>query len=147
MQSLFDFKALHVGDKTMYTVIGCYEGDSYHAGSSRHDKRQLYNGIIITPSFNPVLFDVIIHICAAKTTDYHYIVRKFYDVVQGTCDTQLQPGLNKMNNGWNVYLAKETTKPDPTARYGIRCKILDHNDNLICNTRYDGYGISGGDWL
>ena len=93
--SLLDF-VTEENSKTWYTVIG-YEGTP----------KQLYNGIIITPPFNPILYKNIEFICTNKCTDYLYNVKYLYTSVQAQVNHTLCPGFNKMENGWSIYLAKE----------------------------------------
>ena len=148
IRSLVEFSELApVHPYTWYTVIGNYRQNSYHVLNSNHRGRQLYNGIIITPPFNPILYKAITHICTTKATDYHFIVRKLYDLVQDQLTVQITPGLHSLKNGWKVYLAKEMCLPDQSARYGIRCNIQDGNNESIVRTRYDGYGMGTGDWI
>jgi mannosyltransferase OCH1-like enzyme len=122
--------------KTWYTVIG-YEGVP----------KQLYNGIIITPPFNPILYECIEFMCKNKSKDYHYNVKYLYASVQAQVDHTLRPGFNKMKNGWSVYLAKETCVKNMSKRYNLECTIRNHQNKTLVNTRCDGFGMGTHGWL
>ena len=138
--SLMDFVSHgEQNTRTWYTVIG-YEKSG----------NQLYNGILITPPFNPILYENILFICRTKISkkdvEYLYIVKHLYKSVQAYVKHPLRPGANEMCNGWTVWLAKETCVENNTKRYGIECEIHDETKVLV-KTRCDGFGQSSNGWM
>jgi hypothetical protein len=142
VRSLVEFSQLAPDHpRTWYTVLGNYVPEP------QNQERGLYNGIILTPPFNPILLQAITNICTMTATDYHYIVRNLYDLVQEQMVENMTPGFHHLRNGWNIYLAKEICVPDSSKRYGIRCTIIDAKDETIVRTRYDGYGMGQREWI
>lgn len=130
--------------KSFATVIGqyMYKGTGFQRGDTGRDDRQLYNGIIITPSFNPILFAAIGHICKTRPRKYNTYIQYLYDLVESASTVKsLVPGLNDLIGGHNVYLAAEECVAHKDRRYSLFCQIKDvQTDTVILNTRVSSYG-------
>lgn len=140
----FDIKTdfqTHINDifdskkgKTWYTVI-C------------DDKNCLYNGIIVTPPHNPVIFDAIKHIYNnPKPSDYLNYVRELMNIVTKHCRNKVKVGENEQKNEWNCILFEEKCDGNCSNncdRYGLQCIIVDKEGKKVFNTRYKDFGSWG----
>ena len=129
--------------KSFATVIGqyMYNGSGYQKNDSHRNERQLYNGIIITPAYNPILYNAIVHICSVLPVKYSDYIRNLYDMIeQAAAFKTLDPGLNELTNS-NVFLAVEDCIAQKDRWYGLCCQIRDaKQDVVLLNTRVESYG-------
>jgi len=114
---------------TMYMVI-C-DGDSC-----------IYNGIIVTPPNNPILYKEIRYMFKNnKPRIYREYVNHLLETLQNEGASKL--GENKLKNSWNCVLFKEYCKrcdaSEKCDRYNLDCKIKDNNGSILFNTRYKDF--------
>lgn len=125
---------------TWYGVIG---------SKQESNKKQIYNGIIVTSPNNPIIGKAIKHIYDnPKPKDYHLFVNQLYDLVQEDCDKPLKVGLNTQKNGWKCILFQEncikcgglTGIPKKKCdRYNLHCEIENDKGKTIFGTRYKDF--------
>jgi len=127
IEQMYDFTAKN----TWYTVIG-------------KNKKSIYNGIIVTPPGNPVIWKAIRYIYVYPNP-YYYLqyVSNLFDNIQEECTSPLSVGENIQQNGWSCYLQQEecvscdeTNKEINCDRYNLNCVIKDENGKINFNTRY-----------
>lgn len=104
----------------------------------------VYNGIIVTPPRNPLLFNCIKHCFKLKPTqDYFTFVKYIYDCIEKSMYEVPKVGCNEQKNGWNCILFQEScidcaetkckSKPD---RYNYNCNIQNEKKEILFYTRY-----------
>jgi len=116
---------------TWYTVIG-------------QDKKSIYNGIIVTPPGNPIIWKAIRYIYIYPDPYYyHQYVVNLFNNIQEDCTSPLSVGENVQQNGWSCYLQQEecvscdeSNKEIKCDRYNLNCVIKDENGKINFNTRY-----------
>ena len=131
-------------DTTWYTVIATNLTD-------------IYNGIIVTPSHNPILLEMIKYIYNnPKPYSYNSYIKYLYKILSKNCNNKLHIGNNLQKNGWNCVLFQEECKTcerrdqsmdekvydnsnQMCDRYNLNCVIKDETNNIIFNTRYSDF--------
>ena len=131
-------------DTTWYTVIG-------------KNLTDIYNGIIVTPSHNPILLEMIKYIYNnPKPYSYNSYIKYLYKILSKNCNNKLHIGNNLQKNGWNCVLFQEECKTcerrdqsmdekvydnsnQMCDRYNLNCVIKDETNNIIFNTRYSDF--------
>ena len=107
-------------------------------------RQQIYQGIIITPPRNEIIFKLIVDVIETPTfiTKLNYLIftQQFYKIANDHTDSELKPGFNKLKDHLDLYIFQEILeetceKPD---RYGVCANIYDQ-DNKIIKTRFDDY--------
>ena len=104
----------------------------------------IYNGIIITPVNNSIIYDAIefIYKNPHPLNDYLIYCTKLYDLLQENCKHKLVIGDNIQKNNWKCILLKEYCDENcvnDCDRYGRKCVIKNSNNNILCKTRYNDY--------
>ena len=135
-----DFKK-HIDDifnskenKTWYSVM-CYKGV----------KDCIFNGIIVSPAYNPVLWKCILYFFNNffNTPKYHTFTLNLYKNLQYTCSETLKIGKNHQNKGWTCILFDEKcidcVSKDNCDQYGLICQIYNEKDINIIQTRYTDF--------
>ena len=101
---------------------------------------KIYNGIIITPPFNPVIGEAIKFIYQNNPpSNYDLYIENLYNILQKMCPARLKAGDNFQSNGWTCTLLQENCTEEcgeNCDRYGLACNIRDYKGKLIYNTRY-----------
>ena len=133
-------------DTTWYTVIATNLTD-------------IYNGIIVTPSHNPILLEMIKYIYNnPKPSQYNSYINMLYKILSKNCiNNKIHIGNNLQKNGWNCVLFQEECKTckkrdqksmdkkvydnsnQVCDRYNLNCVIKDETNNIIFNTRYNDF--------
>ena len=118
-------------ENTWYTVISLFE-------------TSIYNGIIVTPADNSIIYDAIefIYKNPQPLNDYLIYCTKLYDLLQENCKHKLVIGDNIQKNNWKCILFKEYCDENcgnDCDRYGRKCVIKNSNNNILLNTRYNDY--------
>jgi mannosyltransferase OCH1-like enzyme len=119
---------------TWYTVIG-------------HDKKSIYNGIIVTPPGNPIIFESIKYIYKNPNPfSYSLYIKKLFNNITKMCNKPLSIGDNLQTNNWNCILQQEDClNCDKTGivgkcdKYSLQCKIRDKNNQVNFKTRYTDF--------
>ncbi len=70
-------------------------------------KSCLYNGIIVTPPLNPVLWDALIYFYTNINVPYMSHVHYLFKLLKMNCKLPIKVGNNIQNNGWNCVLLQE----------------------------------------
>jgi inositol phosphorylceramide mannosyltransferase catalytic subunit len=111
-------------DKIWYTVLSKV-------------KSSIYNGIIVTPQDNPILWDAILGIYnfGNISNNYHYNTTLLYNLIQNSCSEKLHVGMNIQNNRWKCELFQEICHIG-NDKYGLLCSIENYAKNTLFNTRY-----------
>lgn len=117
--------------KTWYTVL-C------------SSKKCLYNGIIVTPSHNPVILQAIKNIYKdSNPHNYLQYVNDFLGILKNTLKHKIKTGDNIQKNNWNCVIFEEnciSCNGQNCDRYGYNCIIKDNNRKLF-NTRYTDFSM------
>ena len=135
-------------DTTWYTVID-------------NSSTNIYNGILVTPSYNPILLEMIKYIYNnPNPSQYNSYINMLYKILSKNCNNKLNIGNNLQKNGWNCMLFQEECKTcekkEPSIRkergdvnkdisnnscdrYNLNCVIKDETNNIIFNTRYNDF--------
>ena len=106
----------------------------------------VFNGILVTPSKNPVIWESILY-CYAKPNPDNYMeyVNALYRTTQKTCRDTLHKGDNIQSNGWTCVLLKENCDTCPEEERGlgncnkrapVACVMRNANDEIVILTRY-----------
>jgi FkbM family methyltransferase len=98
---------------------------------SKQIKSCLYNGIIVTPPKNPILFDALLQFYTHTNTYYLYHVKYLFKLLQNNCNNDIHPGSNIQNNGWICNLFEEKYSP---CRNKENCSKHKQQDCLIFNS-------------
>lgn len=101
-------------DTTWYTVID-------------NSSTNIYNGILVTPSYNPILLEMIKYIYNnPNPSQYNSYINMLYKILSNNCNNKLNIGNNLQKNGWNCMLFQEECKTcEKRAKYKKgtgRCK-------------------------
>ena len=103
--------------------------------------KTIYNGIIVTPSHNSILWECILAIyknVSHLQKNYFFNTEIMYKLIQNKCYSPIHVGTNQQDNEWNCELFQEVCiKGDD--RYGFSCHIQDYQKNLLFNTRYNDF--------
>jgi hypothetical protein len=92
----------------------------------------IFNGIIVTPPQNPILWKSILFFYKnINTTKYMIFVNNLYKNLQDSCSTKLKIGENNLNNGWNCILLKQNCNAS--------CEIYNHKNINVIQTRYPDF--------
>lgn len=108
-------------------------------------KDSIYNGIIATPSHNPILLKAIKNMYKKHNTiSYLYNTRKLFKILTNSFKNELVIGNNKQLNGWDCIVLNEQCNYCDVAKkkcdiYNFDCMIYDVNGNKIFNTRYKDF--------
>ena len=118
-------------ENTWYTVMSLFDNS-------------LYNGIIVTPINNSIIYDAIDFIYKNQNPLNNYLIYciKLYDLLKENCNQKLVIGDNIQKNNWKCILLKEycNDKCDNDCdRYGRKCVIKNYNNDILFNTRYNDY--------
>tara|TARA_B100001094_G_C18120883_1_gene766783 strand:- start:190 stop:1563 length:1374 start_codon:yes stop_codon:yes gene_type:complete len=101
---------------------------------------KLYNGIIITPPFNPVIGEAIKFIYKNNPPSrYDLYIENLFNILQKMCPAPLKVGNNQQSNGWTCTLLQEHCTEDcgdDCDRYNLKCDIRNDTGKIIFNTRY-----------
>ena len=104
---------------------------------------KLYNGIIITPPFNPVIGAAIKFIYNNNPPSrYDLYIENLFTILQKMCSSPLKVGTNQQSNGWICTLLQEHCTEDcgdDCDRYNLKCDIRDITGKVIYNTRYNDF--------
>lgn len=118
---------------TWYTVLG-------------QDEKSIYNGIIVTQKYNPIIYDNIKYIYENSNPDtYHTYVNYMYKtIIDSTYNNTINIGQNKLKNNYTCIIFKEICKKcneneNNCDRYNLKCHIINQNNEHIFNTRYNDY--------
>lgn len=106
----------------------------------------IYNGIIVTPPNNEILWKCIQQFSSSRNKSYLYQTEILLKYIQKACRSKLKVGVNKLKDDWTCKLLEETCLecatekcPRPPDRYGYNCDIKDENKKLLFFTRYNDY--------
>lgn len=128
IDQIFDNKK----EKTWYTVI-----------CDKKYPKCIFNGIIVTPPRNPVLWKCMMYFYDnVNTNEYMIFVNNLYKNLQNTFIDTLKLGKNYQNNGWVCILFQEnceicTSKgKGRCGKDGRNCQIYNEKDINIIQTRY-----------
>ena len=131
-QHIDDVFNKHFDNKTWYGVI-CAKPN-----------KCLYNGIIVTPAHNPIIYKAIKHIYENPIpTHYMMYVNELLNI---TSDMSvlgvLNTGVNVQKNGWKCILFQEKCSKlcgESCDRYGMNCMIHNDFDLPDIQTRYNDF--------
>ena len=132
--------------KPLSEIIDLDKKNTFYSvkGSSKVINKQIYQGIIITPPRNEIIFKLIVDIMETPNyipkQNYFIFVQQFYKIANKYTDIELKLGLNKLTNHLNLYLFEERLEKtcETPDRYGVCANIYDQ-DNKIIKTRFDDY--------
>lgn len=129
--------------KTWSTVLCADEGAELAARFSLVWSRCIFNGVIVTPARNPVLWEALKYCHTHVNPHYLAYVDQLYIIVQKLCSTTLHVGVNPQSNGWSCLLLKESCDMHckkkghgSCGHDGRDCKISNANGQEVIQTRY-----------
>lgn len=105
------------------------------------DKKQsscIYNGIIITPPKNPILWDALLHFYTHINVSYLTHVHCLFKLLDENCPETLRIGSNTQKNGWRCTILTEKCTPcvidqECSKHKGQNCSILDQSGREAAN--------------
>ena len=120
---------------TWYTVL-----------CNNDSKKSIYNGIIVTPKYNPIIYDNIKYIYENSNPKYYhaYIDYMYKTIIDSTYDNTINIEQNKLKNNYTCIIFKEICKKcdenkNNCDRYNLKCQIINQYNEHIFNTRYNDY--------
>ena len=105
----------------------------------------IYNGIIVTPPNNPILYSAISYILNNNKPKYYweYVTNLFNLIKTSSNNKKLQVGENKLQNGWNCILFREYCrncgKKEKCDVYNKDCEIKNKRGEILFKTRYKDF--------
>ena len=131
IDAIFDSKV----NNTWYTVL-----------CENENKKSIYNCIIVTPKYNPIIYDNIKYIYENPNPKiYHtYIDYMYKTIINSTYNNTINIGENELKNNYTCIIFKEVCKKcdkneENCDRYNLKCHIINQNNEHIFNTRYNNY--------
>lgn len=98
----------------------------------------IYNGIIASPPFNPVLRDILKYMYKNPIPyRYHEYIIKFLNFSENRTLGKFNVGLNKQRDNWECMLFEEICYQG-NDRYGLNCSVY-NKSNKVFGIRYDDF--------
>lgn len=103
----------------------------------------IYNGIIITPPKNPILWDALRYFYTHINPSYLSHVHHFFKLLDENCPETPSIGSNTQKNGWQCTILTEKCTPcgieqEKCSKHkGQNCRILDQSGRDVANVQPD----------